>query len=159
MRTAKLMPHWLSRATALGSLWLAGCASSPPLAVHPCCNESASAITSWLGNKNLRRRSRQPAYRRRPPGAQAGSSAVDAALQCRWCYPGEPQSVASVAVLLHFDGKHTQAFDGRETAPAGTTPALFLDGEQAVKFIDAVVSGRSWRAWHDAHAGAGRSNT
>jgi len=30
------------------------------------------------------------------------------------------------AFLLHFDGRRTQAFDGRETAPAGATPRLFL---------------------------------
>jgi gamma-glutamyltranspeptidase/glutathione hydrolase len=45
---------------------------------------------------------------------------------------------------LHFDGKTTQAFDGRETAPAGATPSLFLgpDGKP-LKFMDAVVGGRA----------------
>ncbi|MFZ2325641.1 MAG: gamma-glutamyltransferase family protein, partial [Rhodoferax sp.] len=44
----------------------------------------------------------------------------------------------------HFDGQHTQAFDWRETAPAGATPTLFLkpDGKP-LPFKDAAAGGRS----------------
>jgi gamma-glutamyltranspeptidase/glutathione hydrolase len=78
---------------------------------------------------------------------QAGGSAVDAAIAVQMVLTlVEPQSsgLGGGAFLLHFDGKTTQAFDGRETAPAGATPSLFLgpDG-RPMKFLDAVVGGRA----------------
>ncbi len=77
----------------------------------------------------------------------AGGSAIDAAIAVQMVLAlVEPQSsgIGGGAFLLHFDGKVTQAFDGRETAPAGATPGLFLDASgQPLKFADAVVGGRS----------------
>nr|WP_315465884.1 gamma-glutamyltransferase [uncultured Rhodoferax sp.] len=77
----------------------------------------------------------------------AGGSAVDAAIAVQMVLTlVEPQSsgIGGGAFLLHFDGKNTLAFDGRETAPAGASSALFLDVKgQPLKFIDAVVGGRS----------------
>nr|WP_315480068.1 gamma-glutamyltransferase [uncultured Rhodoferax sp.] len=78
---------------------------------------------------------------------RAGGSAVDAAIAVQMVLAlVEPQSsgIGGGAFLLHFDGKATQAFDGRETAPAGATPRLFLDDSgQPLKFAEAVVGGRS----------------
>jgi gamma-glutamyltranspeptidase / glutathione hydrolase len=78
---------------------------------------------------------------------RAGGSAVDAAIAVQMVLAlVEPQSsgLGGGAFLVHFDGKTTQAFDGRETAPAGATPKLFLDANgQPMKFPDAVVGGRS----------------
>lgn len=60
----------------------------------------------------------------------------------------EPQSsgLGGGAFLVYFDagaGKLT-TFDGRETAPLEATPKLFLDaGGQPLKFLDAVIGGRS----------------
>lgn len=60
----------------------------------------------------------------------------------------EPQSsgLGGGAFLVYFDaasGKIT-TFDGRETAPMEATPKLFLDSDgQPLKFLDAVVGGRS----------------
>jgi len=78
---------------------------------------------------------------------QAGGSAVDAAIAVQMVLAlVEPQSsgLGGGAFLLHFDGKKTQAFDGRETAPAGVTPTLFLQSDgKAMPFKQAVVGGRS----------------
>lgn len=78
---------------------------------------------------------------------RAGGSAVDAAIAVQMVLTlVEPQSsgIGGGAFLLHFDGHRTQAFDGRETAPAGAGPALFLkpDG-RPVAMDDAIVGGRS----------------
>lgn len=60
----------------------------------------------------------------------------------------EPQSsgLGGGAFLVYYDastGKLT-TFDGRETAPMEATPKLFLDDNgQPLKFMDAVVGGRS----------------
>ena len=78
---------------------------------------------------------------------QAGGSAVDAAVAVQMVLAlVEPQSsgIGGGAFLLHFDGRHTQAFDGRETAPAAATPRLFLNEQgAALPFMEAVVGGRS----------------
>lgn len=78
-----------------------------------------------------------------------GGSAADAAVAVQAVLSlVEPQSsgIAGGALILHFDARrgHTTAWDGREAAPAGATPTLFLrpDGT-AMPFIDAVMSGRS----------------
>ena len=78
---------------------------------------------------------------------RAGGSAVDAAIAVQMVLAlVEPQSsgIGGGAFLLHFDGKSTQAFDGRETAPAAATPELFLQANgQAMPMRQAIVGGRS----------------
>ncbi len=78
---------------------------------------------------------------------QAGGSAVDAAIAVQMVLTlVEPQSsgIGGGAFLLHFDGRRVQAFDGRETAPAGATPQLWLgDDGKPLPFMEAVASGRS----------------
>ena len=78
---------------------------------------------------------------------QAGGSAVDAAIAVQMVLTlVEPQSsgIGGGAFLLHFDGRRVQAFDGRETAPAGATPQLWLGDEgKPLPFMEAVASGRS----------------
>ncbi len=60
----------------------------------------------------------------------------------------EPQSsgLGGGAFLVYFDAASGKimTFDGRETAPMEATPKLFLDSDgQPLKFLDAVVGGRS----------------
>jgi gamma-glutamyltranspeptidase/glutathione hydrolase len=78
---------------------------------------------------------------------RAGGSAVDAAVAVQMVLTlVEPQSsgIGGGAFLLHHDGRRVQAFDGRETAPAGATGDLFLGGDgKPLPFMEAVASGRS----------------
>jgi gamma-glutamyltranspeptidase / glutathione hydrolase len=78
---------------------------------------------------------------------QAGGTAVDAAIAVQMVLAlVEPQSsgIGGGAFMVHFDGKRTQAYDGRETAPALATPKLFLDTDgKPMPFKQAVVGGRS----------------
>ncbi|WP_043838936.1 gamma-glutamyltransferase [Muricoccus aerilatus] len=78
-----------------------------------------------------------------------GGAAVDAAVAVQAVLTlVEPQSsgIGGGALLLNWDAaaRATTAFDGREAAPAGAQPDLFLrpDGSP-LPFYDAVLSGRS----------------
>ncbi len=80
---------------------------------------------------------------------QAGGGAVDATIAAQLVLGlVEPQSsgIGGGAFMLYFNAasRDITSFDGRETAPAAATPALFLDATGAkMKFWDAVVGGRS----------------
>lgn len=79
----------------------------------------------------------------------AGGSAVDAAIAAELVLGlVEPQSsgIGGGGFLLHYDarGKRLMGYDGRERAPAGATPTMFLDGRgRPIPFMDAQASGRS----------------
>jgi gamma-glutamyltranspeptidase/glutathione hydrolase len=79
----------------------------------------------------------------------AGGSAADAAVAIQAMLGlVEPQSsgIGGGGFLLYYDaatGKIT-AFNGRETAPRGASPGMFLDANgEPLSYRDAVVSGRS----------------
>lgn len=78
---------------------------------------------------------------------KSGGSAVDAAIAVQMVLGlVEPQSsgIGGGAFLLHFDGKKTQAFDGRETAPSAVDEKLFLDEQgRPLPFQTALVGGRA----------------
>ncbi len=77
---------------------------------------------------------------------KAGGSAVDAAIAVQMVLSlVEPQSsgIGGGAFLLHHDGKATEAFDGRETAPAGVDENLFMKDGKPLPFYEGVVGGRS----------------
>ncbi|CAN7507479.1 gamma-glutamyltransferase [Massilia sp. LjRoot122] len=76
-----------------------------------------------------------------------GGSAIDAAIATQLVLTlVEPQSsgIGGGAFLVHYDGRQTQAFDGRETAPSKADERLFQrpDGTP-VSRTEGVVGGRS----------------
>lgn len=80
---------------------------------------------------------------------RAGGSAADAAVAVQAALGlVEPQSsgLGGGAFLLYYDAqtRTVTAFDGRETAPAGATPDMFLDESgKPLSYADAVTSGRA----------------
>lgn len=80
---------------------------------------------------------------------RAGGSATDAAIAVQAVLSlVEPESsgLAGGAFMLHHDASsgRLDAYDGRETAPMGATPALFLDDEgNPLPFLEAMIGGSS----------------
>lgn len=80
---------------------------------------------------------------------RAGGSAVDAAVAVQTMLGlVEPQSsgLGGGAFMVIYDPKTAQvwSYNGRETAPAGVTPEMFLDDEGApLRYFDGIASGRS----------------
>ena len=121
----------------------------PPAAATP------SASHSWF--RRHRHRGLQPWVAAANPLAvdagieilKQGGTALDAAVAVQTMLGlVEPQSsgVAGGAFLIYYDahtGKVT-AFDGREKAPAGAHPDMFLDEHgKPLSYVEAVRSGRS----------------
>ncbi len=76
-----------------------------------------------------------------------GGSAIDAAVAMQAVLTlVEPQAtgIGGGAFIMYWDGKRVQAYDGRETAPAGATENLFLrpDGKP-MEFSEGQIGGRS----------------
>lgn len=80
---------------------------------------------------------------------RAGGSAVDAAIAAELVLGlVEPQSsgIGGGGFLLFYNGESEAltAYDGRERAPAGATPNMFLDSRgRPMAQLDAIASGRS----------------
>ncbi len=135
------------RPTALALLLLA---SATPALAQP------AALGSTAGAPIAAHATRQMVAAAHPLAAQAGldmlrkgGTAVDAAIAVQAVLTlVEPQSsgIGGGALLMHWNAarRNVSAWDGRETAPAAATPALFLkpDGSP-LSFYEAVLSGRS----------------
>jgi gamma-glutamyltranspeptidase/glutathione hydrolase len=77
-----------------------------------------------------------------------GGSAIDAAIAVQAMLTlVEPQSsgIGGGGFILYWDNKNKKlhTFDGRETAPSDVRIDLFLKGGKPIKWIDAVVGGKS----------------
>src|SRR5215472_12907343 len=122
---------------------------------QPPATATPSAASSWF--RRHRHRGLQPWVAAANPLAvdagieilKQGGKAVDAAVAVQAMLGlVEPQSsgIAGGAFLMYYDahtGKVT-AFDGREKAPAGAHPDMFLDEHgKPISYVEAVRSGRS----------------
>ncbi|HYE29746.1 MAG TPA: gamma-glutamyltransferase [Allosphingosinicella sp.] len=125
-------------ACGLSALFLAACAPAPATAPAPPPDReifvvAANPLAVEAGLGVLRR----------------GGDAVDAAIAVEATLSlVEPQSsgIGGGAFLTYYDAatKRIHVYDGRETAPAGATPDMFLDdGGRPLPFDTAVVSGRA----------------
>ncbi len=77
-----------------------------------------------------------------------GGSAVDAAVAIQAVLGlAEPQSsgLGGGSFMTYYDAKTRKvtAYNGRETAPAGASPDMFMADGKPISFLAAVVSGRS----------------
>ena len=140
---------WLGRWGVIVGLWSMGFAQADPAAfIAP---ESATGLRSAESAEVFQRFAVAAAH---PLAAdagvkvlKAGGNAVDAAVAVQMVLTlVEPQSsgIGGGAFMLLFDGKSTEAWDGRETAPAAADESHFMkpDG-QPMAFYDGVVGGRS----------------
>ena len=79
----------------------------------------------------------------------AGGSATDAAIAVQMVLnlvEAQSSGIGGGAFMIHFDAKKNtvNAYDGREVAPMGVTPELFLDKDgKPIRFANAVIGGRS----------------
>ena len=134
-----------------GVALLATCANSPALnyqaPAQPEGTGGASEKPGWANTHFAVAASNPLATDAGYQVLKAGGSAVDAAIAVQMVLTlVEPQSsgIGGGSFLLHFDGQRVQAFDGRETAPAGACENLFLDADgKPLALHDAVVGGRS----------------
>jgi len=79
---------------------------------------------------------------------RAGGTAVDAAVAVQVTLGlVEPQSsgLGGGSFMTFYDGRthRLTSYDGREFAPAGATPDMFMDGGRTMSYPQAVLSGRS----------------
>jgi len=136
----------------VAAAFVAGCASTPTDFSYqaPVLPEAASGSTEkpgWATTKFAVAAANPLATDAGYQVLKAGGSAIDAAIAVQMVLTlVEPQSsgIGGGAFLLHFNGKDVEAFDGRETAPAGVDEKLFLgpDGKP-LPFYEGVVGGRS----------------
>lgn len=138
---------WLAAASLL-----AACASAPTNFTYtvPDQPEAASGLTAkpgWATTKFAVAAANPLATDAGYQVLKAGGSAIDAAIAVQMVLTlVEPQSsgIGGGAFLLHFNGREVEAFDGRETAPAGVDERLFLAADgKPLPFYEAVVGGRS----------------
>ncbi len=132
----------------LAAALLAACASSVPPAPAPAPAVPAVASTPVPGTAGVAA-ANPHAVAAGLAILEAGGSAADAAVAVQAMLGlVEPQSsgIGGGAFLLYYDAatKKVTAFDGREAAPRGASPGMFLDAKgEPLEYYDAVMSGRS----------------
>ena len=137
---------------------LAACAASGPISLPAASKPDPASFAAEGASRSTAKAgwsfTRQAVAAAHPLAAdaglamlRAGGRAIDAAVAVQAVLSlVEPQSsgIGGGALLLHWDGRSVQAWDGRETAPAAADPRAFLrpDGEP-VSPADAIFGGRA----------------
>ncbi|CAG9176753.1 gamma-glutamyltransferase [Cupriavidus pampae] len=144
--------------------------AAAPAAALPAAPEVASGyrpgMTTTYGQRHMAAAANPLATEAGREILRAGGSAIDAAIAMQAVLTlVEPQAtgIGGGAFIMYWDGKRVQAFDGRETAPAGATENLFMrpDGKP-MEFSEGQIGGRSvgtpgvLRALEMAHRQHGR---
>ncbi len=130
----------------LAALLLAAVSAPPPAGAHEGSETDARPTTA---HRHLVSSANPHASRAGLEILRAGGSAVDAAIAMQAVLGlVEPQSsgIGGGGFLLHFDAAsgRIDAYDGRETAPAGIDETLFLDSEgRPMDYMDAALGGRA----------------
>ena len=141
----------LLTSAALASL-LGACATAPAPFVYtaPAQPEGSSGYTAkpgWATQKFAVAAANPLATDAGLQVLRAGGSAIDAVVAVQMVLTlVEPQSsgIGGGAFMLHSSGNKVEAFDGRETAPAGVDEKLFIGADgKPMAFYDGVVGGRS----------------
>lgn len=141
----------------LSAALLSACVSRPSSPVSPLAiaadavePEAASGWTprsGWAGSRHMVAAANPLATEAGLLILRAGGSAVDAAVAVQMVLTlVEPQSsgIGGGALMLTWNGKRVQAYDGRETAPAGAREDQFLDAQgQPLALSQAVFGGRA----------------
>ena len=134
-----------------------GCALTPspspaPLAISADAVEPEAASgwtprSGWAGNRQMVAAANPLATEAGLLILRAGGSAVDAAIAIQMVLTlVEPQSsgIGGGALMLTWNGRRVQAYDGRETAPSGAHEGLFLDARgRPLPLAQAVYGGRA----------------
>jgi gamma-glutamyltranspeptidase / glutathione hydrolase len=135
---------------ALLALLVAACAQ-PPAPPQPEAASGWTQKTGWTAQRYMVAAANPLATEAGYQILRAGGSALDAAIAVQLVLGlVEPQSsgIGGGAFLMHADGRggdaSVQAWDGRETAPAASDPALFLGPNgKPVPYAQAVLGGRA----------------
>lgn len=135
----------------LAALLAAGCAtldnSAFEAAAEPEGPSGYAAKTAWTTRKYAIATANPLATEAGYRILKSGGSALDAAIAVQMVLTlVEPQSsgIGGGAFLLHWDGRRVEAYDGRETAPAGVDGSLFLAADgKPLSFFEAAVGGRA----------------
>ncbi len=134
------MKHLQALRAALAALALLGACSTPPTsAPQPRAPRGEAMATA----------ANPHAVEAALAMLREGGSAVDAAIAAEMVLGlVEPQSsgIGGGGAMVFYDAESEAivAYDGRERAPAGATPTMFLDARgQPMAFLDAQASGRS----------------
>src|SRR5210317_780672 len=151
MKTSRLQPLLLL-SFLLSVFVLASCTGAQrPVATSPLDPERATG----LGRQSLVSGTQQMVVAANPHAArqgfavlERGGTVVDAAIAIQATLSlVEPQSsgIGGGAFILYWsaDDKKLYTFDAREIAPAAATSDLFMVDGQPLKWIDAIVGGKS----------------
>ena len=141
-------PRW-----AVAVLWIGALLEPGPGLAQTAAAIAPEAATGLRAAQPATRHSRYAVVSANPLASQAGArmlaqggSAMDAAIAAQWVLAlVEPQSsgLGGGGFVLHFDGTHVTAIDGREVAPQTATEDLFWVDGKPMPFAQAMVGGRA----------------